>query len=252
MQNAAFPRSELADGHVIVSEVYRLAIFKTNISMIWPHTQPQQVVHNQLWFCIAKHVYLVKNALLLNILEFKQIQRGKRSEGLWGCNDVVRFPSKIDYCGLFFFCRFFSFLFYRQKSGSFPESKNAINDKSSCTSLKTLWLKLGYIAFFHQRWSGSHRSVLRPQYFDRAVKEWRCGGRLPDCEAAESSEARYGSDKGEYVYRCKEVYFLWSNLTPVSLSKFTGWGVGHWPFLAAVFNRNWGPIPLVENNWPDT
>lgn len=151
-----------------------------------------------------------------------------------------------------FFCRFFSFLFYRQKSGSFPESKNAINDKSSCTSLKTLWLKLGYIAFFHQRWSGSHRSVLRPQYFDRAVKEWRCGGRLPDCEAAESSEARYGSDKGEYVYRCKEVYFLWSNLTPVSLSKFIGWGVGHWPFLAAVFNRNWGPIPLVENNWPDT
>lgn len=71
MQNAAFPRSELADGHVIVSEVYRLAIFKTNISMIWPHTQPQQIVHNQLWFCIAKHVYLVKYALLQNILEFK-------------------------------------------------------------------------------------------------------------------------------------------------------------------------------------
>ena len=118
-----------------------------------------------------------------------------------------------------FFGHFFFFSFLSPKVGFL----SAINDKSSCTSLKTLWLKFGYITFFHQRWSGSHRSVLRPQYFDRAVKEWRCGGRLPDCEAAESSEARYGSDKGEYVYRCKEDYFLLSTLTPVSLSKFTGW-----------------------------
>ena len=159
----------------------------------------------------AKHLRIQADTKRLEKWGFMRLQRrgevSKQDWLLWPC----------------FLVAFFSFLFYRQKSGSFPESKNAINDKSSCTSLKTLWLKFGYIAFFHQRWSGSHRSVLRPQYFDRAVKEWRCGGRLPDCEAAESSEARYGSDKGEYVYRCKEDYFLLSTLTPVSLSKFTGW-----------------------------
>ena len=50
--------------------------------------------------------------------------------------------------------------------------------------------------FSFQRWSGSHRSVLRPQYFNRTVKKWRCGRRFPDCEAAESWETCHGPDKG--------------------------------------------------------